>query len=100
MGTQQNEKQTFKTSFKSIADDSTSLLNSVNDAVLLMDGMTFIDCNEKALELYGCRTKDELLNAKPYELSPEYQPSGEFSRDAALEKVDAALNGNPQLFEW
>jgi PAS domain S-box-containing protein len=100
MGTQQNKKQKFKASFKSIADDSTSLLNSVNDAVLLMDGMTFIDCNEKALELYGCRTKDELLNAKPYELSPEYQPSGEFSRDAAMEKVDAALEGNPQLFEW
>lgn len=100
MGTQQKKKQQFKASFKSIAGDSTSLLNSVNDAVILMDGMTFIDCNEKALELYGCRTKDELLNAKPYELSPEYQPSGEFSKDAAMEKVEAALAGNPQLFEW
>ena len=92
MGTQQNNKKKFKASFKSIAGDNTSLLNSVNDAVILMDGMTFIDCNEKALELYGCRTKDELLNAKPYELSPEYQPSGEFSKDAEMENVGAALN--------
>ena len=100
MGTQQNNKKKFKASFKSIADDSTSLLNSVNDAVILMDGMTFIDCNEKALELYGSRTKEELLNAKPYELSPEYQPGGESSKSAAMERVEAALNGNPQLFEW
>lgn len=86
--------------FKSIGKDNSALLNSVNDAVILMEGMIFIDCNEKALELYGCRTKDELLNAKPYELSPEFQPSGEFSKDAALEKVKDALDGKPQFFEW
>ena len=87
-------------SFESIGKNNTALLNSVNDAVLLMEGMTFIDCNEKALELYGCRTKEELLNAKPYEFSPEFQPSGEFSKDAALIKVSDALAGKPQFFEW
>lgn len=89
-----------KVSFKRIGKDNSALLDSVNDAVILMDGMIFVDCNEKALELYGCRTKDELLNAKPYELSPEYQPGGEFSKDAANNKVNAALNGMPQFFEW
>ncbi len=100
MGTQQDNNTKKTTSFKNIAADSISLLNSVNDAVILMDGMTFIDCNEKTLELYGSRTKEELLNAKPYELSPEYQPNGESSKSAAMDKVEAALNGHPQLFEW
>jgi len=100
MGTQLDNKKKIRTSFKNIDADSTSLLNSVNDAVLLMDGMTFIDCNEKTLELYGSRTKEELLDAKPYELSPEYQPGGELSKDGAMEKVESALAGNPQLFEW
>lgn len=95
-----NNMKISEVSFKNIGKDNTALLNSVNDAVILMDGMTFIDCNEKALELYGCRTKDELLNAKPYELSPEYQPDGEFSKDAAMEKVQSALDGTPQFFEW
>ncbi|MEN8221756.1 MAG: response regulator [Acidobacteriota bacterium] len=95
-----NKAKPSEISFKNIGKDNTALLNSVNDAVILMDGMNFIDCNEKALELYGCRTKDELLNAKPYELSPEYQPDGEFSKDAAMEKVQSALNGIPQFFEW
>jgi len=95
-----NKSKTYEVSFKNIGKDNTALLNSVNDAVLLMDGMTFIDCNEKALELYGCRSKEELINAKPYELSPEYQPDGGFSKDEAMEKVQAALNGTPQFFEW
>ncbi len=95
-----NNIKTSGASFKNIGKDNTALLNSVNDAVILMEGMTFIDCNEKALELYGCSSKDELLNAKPYELSPEYQPDGEFSKDAAMEKVQAALDGIPQFFEW
>jgi PAS domain S-box-containing protein len=89
-----------KTGFESIGNDIYTLLRSVNDAVILMDGMAFIDCNEKALELYGCRSKSELIDAKPYEFSPEFQPDGEYSKDAAMKKVDAALRGKPQFFEW
>ncbi len=87
-------------SFSNFVKNDTTLLNSVNDAILLMDGMVFKDCNKKALELFGCKSREELLNAKPDEFSPEYQPSGELSKNSAIKKVRFALEGNPQLFEW
>ena len=65
-----------------------------------MEGINFIDCNNKAIELFGCATKSELINAKPHELSPELQPGGGFSKDEALRKVESALKGDPQFFEW
>ncbi len=93
-------KEKTSTKLSSIQKDTNSILNSINDAIILMDGMTFIDCNEKALEIFGCKTKDELINVSPYDFSPKIQPDGRFSKESALEKVSAALNGEPQFFEW
>jgi len=98
MGTLKNNKT--DTSLYDIHKDYSSLLNSINDAVILMDGITFIDCNEKALELFGCKTKDELIDLKPYDLSPEFQPNGKLSKDSSLKRVYAASKGKPQFFEW
>ncbi len=86
--------------FNDIVPESLNILNSLNDAVLLMDGINFVDCNEKAIELYGCSTKEELLKSKPYELSPEFQPDGKSSKIEAEKKMRSALKGKPQFFEW
>ncbi len=86
--------------FDNIGVGASTILDSANDAVLLMEGMNFIDCNKKAIELYGCSTKKQLLSMKPYELSPEFQPGGNYSKDEALKKVNEALKGIPQFFEW
>ncbi|MEN8152409.1 MAG: response regulator [Acidobacteriota bacterium] len=86
--------------FSNLGIGASTILDSTNDAVLLMEGMNFIDCNKKAIELYGCSTKKQLISMKPYELSPEFQPCGSLSKDKALKKVNDALNGIPQFFEW
>ncbi len=95
-----NKKEKHKINFKTIGENTVTLLKSVNDAVILMNGISFIDCNDKALELFGCSTTDELLNAKPYELSPEFQPDGQDSKEKAMKYVKVALSGIPQFFEW
>jgi PAS domain S-box-containing protein len=75
------------------------LFETANDAIFLMEGQTFIDCNPRALEMYAC-SREELLNAKPYEFSPPTQPDGRNSQEKAEEKINAAIAGEGQFFEW
>ncbi|MBT1700210.1 PAS domain S-box protein [Fulvivirgaceae bacterium PWU4] len=75
------------------------LFNSANDAIFTMDNKTFIDCNEATLRIFQC-SKDQIVGQTPYRFSPPQQPDGRPSEEAAMEKINAALSGKPQFFEW
>lgn len=77
-----------------------SLFESANDAIILMDGSTFTDCNSMALKVYGCESKGCLLGRTPMDFSPDNQPDGTSSRDAAFNYIGGALKGEPQRFNW
>jgi len=76
-----------------------TLFSAAGDAILLIKDDIFIDCNKQALKIFEC-TKDQLIGSPPYKFSPEFQPDGKNSKEKAIEKINAALNGKPQLFEW
>ncbi len=77
-----------------------TIYNSANDAILQMDGLTVIDCNTKALEIFGCTAKDQLIGMTPVDYSPEFQESGVTSQDYAEMLVIEALAGKPQRFRY
>jgi len=76
-----------------------ALFERAHDAIFLMTEDTFIDCNPKTEEIFGC-TREQILQKKPYEFSPPTQPDGQDSKTKALEKIRAAQAGIPQRFEW
>jgi PAS domain S-box-containing protein len=75
------------------------LFESANDAILLMRNDRFVECNMKALEMFGC-TLGQIIGKAPYRFSPPTQPDSSNSLEKAVEKINAALLGHPQIFEW
>jgi len=77
-----------------------SLFESTNDAIILLgEDNLIIDSNPATLTMLGC-TREQILSAPIEKIFPEFQPDGQLSRDKAKDKINAALNGNNQFFEW
>lgn len=75
------------------------LFENANDAIFLMDGEIFIDCNEQTLKIFECK-RGEIIGKPPYVFSPEFQPDGSSSKDKAIELINKSLKKKIDTFEW
>ena len=73
--------------------------NSSN-AMLMLRGDTFIDCNDAAVEMLKCKNRKDLLDIHPWELSPELQADGRESSEKAEEMMGIARAKGSNFFEW
>ncbi len=62
------------------------MFTTANDAIFILRGDKFTDCNEKTLEMFRCK-RDEIIGHPPYEFSPENQPGGNDSYSEAMKKL-------------
>ncbi|MCF6252967.1 MAG: response regulator [Methylococcaceae bacterium] len=76
------------------------LFRSSDDAMLLMDKDTFIDCNAAAAKLLGFSDTNQLLQYHPWDLSPPTQPDGQDSLKKAKKMILIALEKGVNRFEW
>lgn len=77
-----------------------SLFEGSSDAILLFNTTGFTDCNQAALELFGCTDVASFTRLKPADLSPPRQPDGRDSATAVQSHVTRALQQGSVLFEW
>ena len=75
------------------------LFESAGDGICLIRGDRFVDCNHKALELFGC-AREQLIGNPLSAFSPPRQPNGRDSQEAAIEQMKLALEGQALQFEW
>lgn len=75
------------------------LYDKANDAITILKGDMFFDCNEKACASFKY-TKEEFVGKGVKEVSPEFQYDGQPSEIKAKKLVERCLAGEPQLFEW
>jgi PAS domain S-box-containing protein len=77
------------------------LIDTAPEAIVVFNGETgeFYEANQNAVELYEIPMK-ELIGNNPIALSPEIQPDGRPSAEAAMEFIQEAIEGGSPVFEW
>ncbi|MDP2875221.1 MAG: PAS domain S-box protein, partial [Holophaga sp.] len=76
------------------------LFEDSSDAILLIDGTgVFAECNQAALDLLRM-TREQFLLLPPARISPEFQPDGRSSAEAAPEMIALAHSKGLHRFDW
>jgi PAS domain S-box-containing protein len=76
------------------------LYEQSSDAILLLDGEVFIDCNTAALTMLHCSDKKQFLSLDTSMLSPQIQPDGCPSVEKANQIRAIAFEQGSHRFEW
>lgn len=84
---------------KQVLREFQAMVESANDAMLLMEGARIVECNSAALRMFGL-TRSELLGAHPADLSPEFQSDGQSSMALSTRNIERTLAGEVQRILW
>lgn len=78
------------------------MIRSSRDAIITLHppDWHFASGNPAAVALFGASSEAELCAAPPWGLSPETQPDGRRSTDAALQYIESAMGTGSCAFEW
>ena len=77
-----------------------TLFEKTADALLLIEGETFVDCNQATLDMFLYNSKEEIYNTHPSQISPEFQSDGQSSQLKANLMMQTALEKGSHRFEW
>ena len=95
-----NELVRIEQAFSEAEQRYRTLFDSSADGVLVVKASgEIVDANQASCTLFAAQ-REQLLTLTPIDLSPERQPSGERSAEAASRLIGAAMAGSAQVFKW
>jgi PAS domain S-box-containing protein len=71
-----------------------------SDMMMVLNGEKCTDCNTAAVAMLGYESKEDLLGATPWRISPKHQPDGRESKEKAREMMETAYKLGAHRFEW
>jgi PAS domain S-box-containing protein len=71
-----------------------------SDALMVSDDSGFINCNQAAMKMFGCATREEFCSHSPGSMSPPRQPCGADSFTLAAQHIARAMETGSDHFEW
>ena len=77
-----------------------TLFEATGEGVLLVGQDGLMDCNAKAVEIFGCQDREDLLRHQIQDFWPHQQPDGSDSRKLAEEWRDKAFEESSISYEW
>lgn len=77
-----------------------SLFKKDGNAVTMLDHIGYFECNNEAITLFGCSSREELLSLHPNDLSPPFQPCGTPSAILSEEMLLKANIDGHVRFNW
>ncbi len=96
-----SERLAFETALRESELRSQALFESSRDAMMVIgDDGRFAAGNSSALEMFGCRSEEEFCLHTPGSFSPERQPDGEPSEEAAQKRIAKAMEEGSHFFDW
>ena len=82
------------------SDPYRELFERSADAILIIDGEDFVDCNAAAVAMLRYKNKEQILRTHPSKLSPPVQPDGRDSFEKANAMIALAIEKGNNRFEW
>ena len=77
-----------------------TLFENSSDAVLVIQNERFIEFNDRAVDMLGLDSREQLETTFPYDTSPEFQPDGKKSKDKSDEIFAYMKDNTSYNFEW
>ena len=94
------ERKKSETAISESEETFRRLFSESADSILLLGDTGFTDCNQSAVSILGFSSRKEVLNKKPWDISPEKQPDGRLSTEKAEAMIAKALQQGYNRFEW
>ncbi len=79
-----------------------ALFESSRDAIMTLEPPTwnFTSANAATVEMFGAKDDAEIIACPPWRLSPEKQPDGRESGEAAKANIEKAMRDGSNFFHW
>ena len=77
-----------------------NIFNKATDGISILKNGIFIDCNYATVNILQYKTKQDILNLTPSQLSPKLQPDGQSSLEKAQQMIKIAIQKGSKNFQW